>query len=215
MTFSDAKIYIGNAGAGYDIVGDLQLELLKLNGCVPTSQVLEVGCGCLSAGRKIIPYLETGHYVGIDPNKWLIDVALENMPELKDRGPVFLYNDQFDPSETEREFDFVISHSILSHAAKYQLGQFLRNLKPSLNPNGRIIASLRMCDASAAPGCLETAGETWTYPHPVFFSWDTIQQVSTECGIEADWKPAYRKLFVSKLPDNNHDWFVFTAKSNT
>ena len=36
------------------------------------SHVLEVGCGCLSAGVPVMRYLQRGHYVGIDPNRWLL-----------------------------------------------------------------------------------------------------------------------------------------------
>jgi hypothetical protein len=38
--------------------GRLQFEILKKEGCVPASRVLEVGCGCLHAGVHLMQYLD-------------------------------------------------------------------------------------------------------------------------------------------------------------
>jgi hypothetical protein len=73
LRLADAKRYVGTD----EVSGQLQVELLKREGCVPTSKVLEVGCGCLNTGIQLIRYLEKGNYVGIDPNEWLRQVALK------------------------------------------------------------------------------------------------------------------------------------------
>ncbi len=65
--------------------GELQLELLKLEGCSRESHVLDVGCGCLSAGVPLMRYLRRGRYVGIEPNRWLLGAALAD-PDPARRG---------------------------------------------------------------------------------------------------------------------------------
>src|SRR5437868_3523477 len=67
-----AKRYVGTR----TISGQIQFEILKRQGCMPDSKVLEIGCGCLNAGIPIIKYLERGNYVGIDPNEWLRQAAM-------------------------------------------------------------------------------------------------------------------------------------------
>ena len=71
---ASARQYVGTD----DVSGRLQLELLKREGCLPSSKVLEIGCGCLSAGIKLIEYLERGNYFGIDPNVWLRKTAMKD-----------------------------------------------------------------------------------------------------------------------------------------
>src|ERR1700690_4014615 len=89
-----ARHYVG-AWSDPDVIGEGQLELLKISGCKPDSQVLEVGCGCLIAGLPIIGYLKPDHYVGIEPNVWLIEAAKKTpgAPEtIESQRPVFLNN---------------------------------------------------------------------------------------------------------------------------
>lgn len=210
-TFDKAKEYVGNPGYKYDIIGDLQLKLLIMNGCTPASDVLEVGCGCLLAGNKIIKYLNSNKYVGIDPNNWLIDVALNEMPNLKNKNPLFLTNSVFSAIETNRMFDFIISHSVLSHAADWQLFQFLTNLRPSLKISGKIIASLRMTNEKDEPQP-DTHAKKWTYPEAVYFSWEIIQKITSNCKMNVEWIPQYRKMFVNKCSCNYHDWVIFTIE---
>lgn len=104
--------------SSYETSGELQKELLERTGCVPGSKVLEVGCGFLNAGIPIIRFLAADNYVGLDPNRWLVDAARGKRGVrtlMKEKRPRFLYVNTFDASELGIEFDFVISHSVLSH----------------------------------------------------------------------------------------------------
>jgi hypothetical protein len=64
--FVDAKKHRSLVGSAWEAMGDLQLKLLMSNGLLPEHIVLDIGCGCLRAGVKIIPYLEPDHYFGIE-----------------------------------------------------------------------------------------------------------------------------------------------------
>src|SRR6476646_9038124 len=113
---ADAQTYVRTD----EVSGQLQFELLKREGCEPTSKVLEVGCGCLNAGIPLMRYLRPGHYVGIDPNDWLREAAMERRQIrrlVENQRPTFLSRSDFDASELGQTFDYVLSHSILSHCA--------------------------------------------------------------------------------------------------
>jgi hypothetical protein len=111
--------------------GRRQLALLQREGCRPSSRVLEVRCGALHAGIPTIEYLDPGNWVGMDPNGWLIDAALTrpgNRQLVEAKRVTFLNVDDFDASSLGRSFDYVLSHSVLSHAAHWQLPLFLHNV---------------------------------------------------------------------------------------
>ena len=145
---NEAQQYVGTD----ETSGGLQLELLKREGCVPSSKVLDIGCGCLSAGLPIMRYLDIGNYVGIEPNRWLIEAALESEEDkaiFVGKNARILFRDDFNASEIGTRFDFVLAHSVLSHAAHWQLGQFLGNSASVLGPWGKIMASIRLAEGNA------------------------------------------------------------------
>jgi SAM-dependent methyltransferase len=100
---------------------------------------LEIGCGRLHAGIPLMQYLDKGNYVGVDPNEWLRQTAIKNRhvrQVIEEKQPRFLSVDDFDASELGIKFDLVLSHSVLSHCAHWQLEIFLRNVGKVLAPGG-------------------------------------------------------------------------------
>src|SRR6266852_1299510 len=84
MNYQDAKNFTGSDA----VSGKIQLELLQRAGCRPYSRVLDVGCGALHAGYELMQYLDAEHYVGLEPNGWLIDVALSERPGVREIAEV-------------------------------------------------------------------------------------------------------------------------------
>jgi SAM-dependent methyltransferase len=201
--------------------GELQLELLRLEGCVPQSHVLEVGCGCLSAGLPLIAHLEAGHYVGIEPNTWLLDAAKSSWRTrwlLARKRATFLVRTDFDAGGLGRTFDYVLSHSILSHCAHWQLEQFLANVSRVLRPFGRILASIRLAEGNAygstgtADG-RDSGDEEWQYPDVSWFSLATVQDAAARHGLHVELKPEYTERFIARRPHEIHDWLVFSSSA--
>ena len=63
-------------GGNWDAIGTLQFEFLKSKGLVPQNYLLDIACGSLRLGVKAIPYLETGHYLGIEKEPDLVKAGL-------------------------------------------------------------------------------------------------------------------------------------------
>jgi SAM-dependent methyltransferase len=179
---ASAKNYV----ATDEVSGELQFELLKREGCVPGSRVLEVGCGCLNAGVPLLRYLEPGHYVGIDPNEWLPEKAMEQEGVrrlVQDKQARFLSVDDFDASSLGLTFDYVLSHSVLSHCAHWQLDQLIGNVARVLAPSGRIVASIRLAEGNAygspgAPDRDDSRDEQWVYPGTSWFRFATVSEAA-------------------------------------
>jgi SAM-dependent methyltransferase len=213
----------------WGLSGQLQLDLLKEIGCTPNSKVLEIGCGCLNASVPIMKFIEPGNYVGVEPNKWLIDTILEDeeVAELvRTRKPRFLYDASFDATSANTQFDFVISHSVLSHAARPQFELFMRNLRKVLKPSGKILASLRMTGKKGNP-LKDSNDSTWVYhsrkkralmrllglkaPRGVsHFSFDTVQAMAAANGFSVVWEKRFREHFTKYSPFEHHDWIVLS-----
>ena len=198
--------------------GELQLELLKLEGCTPTSHVLEIWCGCLNAGVPVMRYLGRGRYVGIEPNRWLLDAALSDWRVralVAIKRPTFLVRSDFDSAGTGRTVDYVLAHSILSHCAHWQLEEFIRNVAAVLRPDGRVVASIRLAEGNAygssgTPDGEDSLDEEWQYPDVSWFKLDTVERTAARHDLDVVVKPEYTERLVSRRPREIHDWLVFS-----
>ncbi len=218
QTFEDARVYVGTDSKS----GEIQFEFLRRQGLTPSSNVLEVGCGFLNAGCHLMRFLEPGRFVGIDPNEWVREKAME-VEEVRAlveaTRPTFLSVDDFDASSLGIEFDHVLSHSILSHAAGWQLGQFLKNVGKVLAPEGRIVASLRLAEGNPYGNRGSKDGEDtnhpeWRYPGGVCFKKSTVIATADEHGLVADHVPLYTEMLTKVRPSEIHDWIVFSKKTS-
>ena len=216
-SLAEARQYVSTDA----VSGELQLELSKLEGCVPDSSVLEVGCGCLNAGLPLIAYLRRDRYVGIEPNRWLVNAALSSWRArwlVATKRPQFLERTDFDATSLGRTYDFVLSHSILSHCAHRQLEEFITNVARVLRPAGRILASIRLAEGNAygsqgSPDKADSRDEEWRYPDVTWFTLETVEETAARHGLTATVKPEYTELYVSRRPREFHDWLVLAAAS--
>jgi SAM-dependent methyltransferase len=209
---SDAIDYVGTRSTG----GLAQLGLLQLEGLQEQDFVLEIGFGALMSAIPIMSFLEIGHYVGIDPNPWLMNASLqipENVAVVLERKPTFLYNYNFDASSLGRTFDYIYAHSIMSHAAHWQLPLFLENCAKVLKPQGKLLFSIRLTGPNAY-GCEESYQETyateWQYPGVSYFDKETVIQEASQWFSQVEFKEEYTKILTNDCKTVCHDWFVLT-----
>jgi len=120
----------------YDVIGALQFMLLVNLGLRDTHYLLDIGCGSLRAGKLLIPYLNPGRYVGIEPHMNLVrdgvaielghDIAMPRGAVLEGpKGSTFWGIGDFDLSFIGLKFDFVLAHSIFTHAPKRMIERCL------------------------------------------------------------------------------------------
>jgi len=156
----DHRAFVGSNPALYDFEGASQFNLLTLLGLREDQYVLDVGCGSLRAGRLLIPYLQRGHYYGLDPDRSLVLQGAKSEVGndlLKLREPVFVYNADFKLDRIRQPFDFIIANSIFSHASREQILLCLRLVAETLDANGLFLATYYAGEESYA-------GKGWVYP---------------------------------------------------
>tara|TARA_S200000501_G_C20527911_1_gene614255 strand:- start:42 stop:476 length:435 start_codon:yes stop_codon:yes gene_type:complete len=94
--------------------GMFMYHFLIKNGLKSSDKFLDIGCGSLRIGQYIIPFLETGNYFGLEPEKVLIEKGLKNelnfnIDQLK--KPSFTSNYAFDFSFCQ-EYDVALAQSV-------------------------------------------------------------------------------------------------------
>ena len=162
----------------YDLIGAMQFSLLCALGLREGHRLLDIGCGSLRAGRLFITYLRPGGYTGLEPNRWLVEEAIEkelghDLPPMK--ASTFIHNDSFDVSGLD-PFDFVVAQSIASHTGPEMTKALFSSIAAALAPSG--LAAVTFLHSRE-----DFAGEGWIYPGTVRYRRATISGWLQEQGL--------------------------------
>ncbi len=123
--------------ASYLDVGKEFLTYLKEHGLRPEHYLLDYGCGILRGGLQFVPYLQPGHYVGVDIAGTRLEQGRRLMDEAGiagDRYATFLVHDCSLKELGDRKFDYVWAHAVLMHMPEADIRALLSSLKKHLNP---------------------------------------------------------------------------------
>jgi hypothetical protein len=97
----------------------------------------------LRAGVKLIPYLETGRYYGVDKSQDLLtcgrDLELKAADRLK--NPTLAVMESFDFGSLGQRFDFAIAQSVFTHLPLNQIALCLWNAGRVLKPSATLYAT--------------------------------------------------------------------------
>lgn len=162
----------------YDVIGGLQFSLLFLLGMRESHTLLDVGCGSLRSGRLSIIYLGPGHYFGIEPEEWLVNEGIEHnlgAELISSKQPHFLYDDHFTCTDFGQTFDFVLAHSIFSHASQGQVRRCMSEVSQCLHERSLFLATYNIGDS-------DYTGMTWKYPS-VSYTESGFESMARESGL--------------------------------
>jgi SAM-dependent methyltransferase len=125
--------------------GRKQTMALLYHGMNPDSKVLDIGCGSLRAGHWLIRLLDPGCYFGIEPNRAMVEAAVDILlgsEMVAAKRPTFSYRDDFSMTQFDQQFDFYMARSIWSHASKNQIETMLDGfVATSASPKATFLAS--------------------------------------------------------------------------
>ena len=131
-------------GGHWDEIGKLQFDFLVSRGMRRDSYLLDIACGALRLGVIAIPYLEPGHYLGIEKERSLVDIGLEKElgPRLRQaKQPNIVVSDAFDFEKLGQQADIAIAQSLFSHLPPKLIHLCLRNLLPHLGEGKALYAT--------------------------------------------------------------------------
>lgn len=131
-------------GGLWDEIGSLQFDFLVAHGLKPQHRLLDIACGSLRLGVKVIPYLEAGHYLGIDKEPKLIEAGLaqELDPAVRDaKRPNLVVSSAFEFEKFGVQADYAIAQSLFSHFPPPLIHTCFQKLRPHLAPGGVFYAT--------------------------------------------------------------------------
>jgi len=108
----------------YDLITAMQFNLFTALGLREYHKFLDIGCGSLRAGRLFMTYLNKGNYCAIEPEKHLVEDGVNYeigscLVHIKE--PRFEYSYDFPIGSFGEKFDFMVAHSIFTHATQEQI----------------------------------------------------------------------------------------------
>ncbi|WP_036279066.1 class I SAM-dependent methyltransferase [Methylocystis sp. ATCC 49242] len=174
----------------YDFMGASQFRLLTTLGLRDHHRLLDFGCGSLRAGRLFIPYLLPGNYYGIEPNKWLIEEAIEKevgRDQIRIKQPHFSHNSDFDSRVFGVKFNFIVAQSIFSHCGADLIEAALAGFRDVLEDDGLVLATFVHLGAAGLNE--EFTDKGWAYPRCVAYRPETILGFIRSAGLVGDWIP--------------------------
>ena len=197
------RAYVGPP-QDYDLVSGMTFSLLVACGLRQNHKLLDIGCGSLRLGRLLIPYLNPRNYVGLEPNKWLVEdgIRYEVGQSLSDvRHPTFIYDTNLDSLSADTRFDYVVAQSIFSHTGIDLLSRWVTEVSSCLAPSGVMLATIITSDAD----CLE---QGWIYPECVAYRLETIAEIAAKESLTMkvlDWYHPRQTWCAFYLPDFEQD----------
>lgn len=135
------RSYVGGRWAE---IGRLQFDFLVKNGLRPHHYLLDIACGSLRAGVHFIPYLDPGHYLGIDKEADLIRAGVEHelTPEQREiKKPQLVTSGSFAFDEFESSPDFAMAQSLFTHVPAEVIADCIQKLRAVISPEGTFYAT--------------------------------------------------------------------------
>jgi len=202
---SHYRAYVGPP-VDYDLVAAMSFNLLTTVGLRQHHRVLDIGCGSLRIGRLIVPYLNPGNYVGIEPNKWLIQEGIDfelGRDMVRIKTPRILVGDSASCLEEDERFDFALAQSIFSHCGKDLINGWLKGTAAHIFPTGILFATFIKGDE-------DFSGEGWIYPDCVRYTEQSVSEMAARAGLRVavlDWRHP-RQTWAAFIPDHlPKQWF--------
>lgn len=120
-------------------IGRLQFRYLKKHGLRPRHHVLEIGCGNLRAGWRIIDFLQPGHYYGVDISADVIVAAQQTVAQrgIAAKLPhLTVVRDMRFEFLPDGHFDVVHAHSVFSHCPLPVIEECFAHVGRVMKPDG-------------------------------------------------------------------------------
>lgn len=178
-------------------LGRLQFDHLTSHGLEPGHRLLEIGCGNLRAGWRLIEYLDPGNYTGVDISPDILIAAERTVVEhrLQDRRPALFLVDGTRLDFLPREhFDAIHAHSVFSHTPLDVVGSYLREAWEVMRRGAFFDFTYN-----------ESGADIWGFlDEDYYFPRATLLELGSRLGFEAtpveDWDHPQRKIRLVKPP---------------
>jgi ubiquinone/menaquinone biosynthesis C-methylase UbiE len=137
----------------YDVVGQVEVDLLRMEGLRPRHTLVDFGCGSGRMALHAIPYLAGGWYIGIDISDTLLRRAREEMNRAYPEPAcavswVRQLSSRFD--QKDQSVDMICAFSVFTHTEHEDTYRYLVDALRIIRPGGRFVFSCLPLDLDYA-----------------------------------------------------------------
>lgn len=132
-----------------------QFEFLKAMGLKPHHTILDIGCGPLQGGIKLIEYLESNQYTGIDLRHKTVTEAYRQVlrHNLVHKNPALIMSNSFGRRELpDRTFDYFWISQLLYHLSLAQIEDLFFQVASQMKPTSLFFGDIVDYRSQSAPG---------------------------------------------------------------
>ena len=131
-------------GGMWEEMGAFQLALLRDHGLEPTHTLLDIGCGSLRGGRKLISYLEPGNYTGTELSEGLLEAGQQLITDegLSGQAPNLVHTTDFRFDELAgQQFDYALAFGVFTDSTVQGIRECFAHIGPLLGPSSIFLAT--------------------------------------------------------------------------
>jgi ubiquinone/menaquinone biosynthesis C-methylase UbiE len=173
----------------FDIIGQIELSLLKLEGLQPTHTLLDLGCGTGRLAIHAVPYLAHGHYIGVDIAPRILEQAQTRMSRASTQGAKVSWQTQTTtrfslPSDS---VDMICAFSVFTHIEHEDAYHYLVDARRIVRPGGRMIFSCLPLELAVAKEIFRVQasvefGQRWAGVRNIVTTRDFMNKIAEMAG---------------------------------
>lgn len=166
----------------WDAIQRYQLGFLVGRGLEPHHTFLDIGCGPLSGGLTLIPYLQPGHYVGIDVREEPIAEAYRQLVKagLVGKNPLLAVSSTFGRDELDGwTFDYIWASQVLYHLDEDGIDACFEQAASRMNGDSKFFGDIIGTPNKVKP---DSRWNGFTFH---LHSFDTIKALAAKQGLTA------------------------------
>jgi len=173
-----------------DKSGLWQFETLKTLGLAADSRLLELGPGGGRLAMHVIPYLNRGHYAGLDVSRQGLDWLWDLLPQVdRAREPSLFWGGDFNlEGLLPWKPDIIWAHSVFTHLYWNEIGQCLHEMRKIVASTGHFFATyFNTVDNMWTSQPYGKSGKKLTYglKDPFHYRFDTLESLARQTGWHA------------------------------
>ncbi len=146
----------GDDGVGsgdYDVIGEIEFDVLRAYGLEPSSTLLDFGCGNGRLGIHVVPFLDRGEYIGVDVAPTFLAHAERRLAPMTADGSrtirlIHQTDENFELADDS--IDIACAFSVFTHMEHEDMYRYLVALKRVVRPGGRAVVSCLPMNLDAA-----------------------------------------------------------------